>query len=66
MFLYMSLHTHTHTHTHTHMHIVAVLSGLWNLSSPTRDFTHTLAVEAQSPNPLDHQGILKVLLLPTF
>ena len=53
MFAYMSLHTHTHTHTH--IHIV-----------PNQGLNPHPALEAQSPNSLDHQGILKVLLLPIF
>ena len=35
---------------------LAVLSGLWDFSSPTRDPTWVLGIESVE-GPLDHQGI---------
>ena len=36
---------------------LAMACGLWNLSSPTRDWTWATAVKALSLKPPDHQGI---------
>ena len=45
--------------------VLAVLRGTWDLGSLTRNSTHTASLEVRSPKPLDHQGVLKILLIVT-
>ena len=48
------------------IYFLAAPRGLWDLSSPTRDWTQTMAVKAQNPNHLATRELPAFLCLTYF
>ena len=46
-----------------HTSFLAALSSMWDLSSLIKDQTHDPCSRSTETEPLDHQGILTIILL---